>query len=148
VVIEKFVVPQLTLKSIQAHFAIMRTLLAAGEDFLTIQHNTSSQKLTVRVDRTKIGTHGRPALSGLLLKLHIYRCTADVATCRDFYEELTKPNETFLQWRQIILKEQPAKQVFVQPNTMLTDGKVFLKEYEATVEGMIQSWAERMDMLE
>lgn len=127
---------------------MLRTLLAAGEDFLTIQHETSSDKLTVRVDRAKIETHGRPALSELLLKLHIYRCTADVSACREFYEALTKPDETFLQWRQIMLKRQPARQVFVQPNTMIIHGQVVLKEYEATVEGMIQSWAERMEMLE
>jgi dipeptidyl-peptidase-3 len=83
-----------------------------------------------------------------LLKLHIYRCTADASACRAFYEALTKPDETFLQWRQIMLKRQPAKQVFVQPNTMVKLGHVVIKEYEATVEGMIQSWAERMDMLE
>lgn len=47
-----------------------------------------------------------------------------------------------------MLKRQPAKQVFVQPNTMVKLGHVVIKEYEATVEGMIQSWAERMDMLE
>lgn len=125
----------------------MKTLLAAGEEFLTIRHESSSDKLTVRVDRTKIATHGRPALSGLLLKLHIYRCTGDVRTCREFYEALTKPDGTFLQWRQIMLTRQPAKQVFVQPNTMIKHGHVVMKEYDATVEGMIQSWAERMDML-
>jgi dipeptidyl-peptidase-3 len=61
---------------------------------------------------------------------------------------LTEPDQTFLQWREIVLKRQPAKQVFVQPNTMIKDGKVVVKEYEATVEGVIQSWAERMEMLE
>ncbi len=127
---------------------MLRTLLAAGEDFLTISHETSSDKLTVRVDRTKIATHGRPALSELLLKLHIYRCTADVSGCREFYETLTTPDDTFLLWRQIMLKTQPAKQVFVQPNTIIKDGQVIIKEYEATVEGVIQSWAERVAMLE
>ena len=40
---------------------------------------------------------------------------------------------------------QPAKEVFVQANTFVTDDrKVILKEYEPTVDGMIQSWAERM----
>jgi len=47
-----------------------------------------------------------------------------------------------------MLKKQPAKQVFVQPNTMIVNGRVMIKEYDASVEGMIQSWAERMDMLE
>ena len=124
------------------------TLLSAGGGFLTIEHETSSDKLTVHVDRAKIASHGRPALSDLLLKLHIYRCTADFTSCRDFYEVLTNPDEKFLQWRQIMLKKQPAKQVFVQPNTVIKNGRVVLKEYEDTVEGMIQSWADRMHLLE
>lgn len=127
---------------------MFRALLAAGEDFLTVQHDTSSDSLTVRVDRTKIATHGKPALSQLLLRLHIYRCTADVSACRAYYEELTTLDETFLQWRRIMLKRQPTKQVFVQPNTVLKDGKVELKEYAVSVKGVIQSWAERMAGLE
>jgi dipeptidyl-peptidase-3 len=47
-----------------------------------------------------------------------------------------------------MLKKQPAKQVFVQPNTMIKNGHAVIKQYEASVEGMIKSWAERMDMLE
>jgi dipeptidyl-peptidase-3 len=43
--------------------------------------------------------------------------------------------------------KQTARQVFVQPNTFIHDGEVFLKEYEPTVDGMIQSWAERMRMI-
>lgn len=43
-----------------------------------------------------------------------------------------------------MLVAQPAKQVFVQANTFVTDdGELVLKEYEPTVDGMIQSWAER-----
>lgn len=44
-----------------------------------------------------------------------------------------------------MLAAKPAKELFVQPNTFVTDdGEVVLKEYEPTVDGMIQSWAERM----
>ena len=122
---------------------MFKSLLAAGDQFLTIHHDRVNQKLTVRVDRTKISTHGKPALANLMLRLHIYRCTADVDACRTFYEGLTKPDGQFLEWRDIMLANRPAKQIFVQANTFLEDGNVVLKEYDATVEGMIQSWAER-----
>jgi dipeptidyl-peptidase-3 len=46
-----------------------------------------------------------------------------------------------------MLAKQTARQVFVQPNTFISSGEVFLKEYEPTVEGMIQSWAERMRII-
>lgn len=123
---------------------MFQCLLAAGDNFLVIGYNpTAEQQLVVRVQRTKISTHGRPAIRDLLLKLHIYRCTADVKACRAFYEGLTMPNERFLEWRKIMLANQEPKQIYVQANTFLEDGKVVLREYDATVEGMIQSWAER-----
>src|SRR2546428_662381 len=123
---------------------MFKSLLAAGDQFLRVEHDTIHQKLTVFVDRAKILTHGRPALANLLLKLHIYRCTADVNACRLFYEGLTEPKGIFLEWRRITLANKPAKQIFIQANTFLEDGQPVVKEYEATVEGMIQSWAERM----
>lgn len=124
---------------------MFKSLLAAKDEFLTISHDKTAQTLTVFVDREKIPTHGKPALAHLLLKLHIYRCTADVHGCRKFYEDLTKPDEIFLEWRRIMLAAKPAKELFVQANTFVTDdGDVVLKEYEPTVDGMIKSWAERM----
>lgn len=123
---------------------MFKSLLAAKDQFLTISHDKTSHTLTVFVDRAKIPTHGKPALAHLLIKLHIYRCTADVHGCREFYEDLTNPDGIFLEWRRIMLVAQPAKQVFVQANTFVTDdGELVLKEYEPTVDGMIQSWAER-----
>lgn len=41
-------------------------------------------------------------------------------------------------------KKQPRK-IFVQPNTVLDGSQVKLKEYDASVEGLIQSWVERFD---
>lgn len=51
----------------------------------------------------------------------------------------------FLAWRETVLANKPPPLVFVQANTFLDgdDGEVVLKEYEATVEGVIQSWVER-----
>ena len=121
---------------------MFRTLLQS-KDFMRVNCNSQSDTLTVSIDRAKILTHGRPALSSLLLRLHIYRCTADVKACREFYEDLTKVDDTFLEWRRIVLKNKRPKQIFVQANTFLEDGKVRVKEYEMSVKGMIQSWAER-----
>jgi dipeptidyl-peptidase-3 len=126
---------------------MFKCLLAAGGDFLTVTHDKSSDKLTVSIDRTKISTHGKPAIASLMLKLHIWRCTADANACREYYVPLTEPTGVYLEWRRIMLAKQTARQVFVQPNTFISDGEVFLKEYEPTVEGMIQSWAERMRMI-
>lgn len=132
----------------QAHFAMLKHLLRASPTFLTITHDPSTRTLTVHVDRSQIETVGKPALGNFLLRLHIYRCTADVAACRAFYEELSAVDGVFLEWRKIVLERREPKMSFVQANTFLEDDgkggkRVVLREYEASVEGMVRSWAER-----
>lgn len=74
----------------------------------------------------------------------MYRCTADVRSCRDYYEELSSVSAEYLEWRRIVLGKKQLKWVFVQANTFIRGNEVCLKEYEPTAKGVIQSWAERM----
>ncbi|KAI9755366.1 MAG: bifunctional diacylglycerol diphosphate phosphatase/phosphatidate phosphatase [Candelina submexicana] len=128
----------------RAHFAMLRVLLDAGNEFLRVEYTKSTNSIIVHVNRTKILSHGRPAIASLLLRLHIYRCTADVEACRSFYEGLTAVEGVFLEWREVVLAKKKPRHVFVQANTVLEeDGTVILREYSASAEGMIQSWAER-----
>lgn len=128
----------------RGHFAMFRVLLDAGDGFLSVHHETTTDKLTIHVDRSKVLTHGKPAIGRLLLRLHIYRCTADVVACREYFEDLTRVEGRFVEWRKIVLANKRPRQILVQANTFLDeDGKVNLKEYEPSAEGMIQSWAER-----
>ncbi|KAK4207566.1 peptidase family M49-domain-containing protein [Rhypophila decipiens] len=111
----------------------------------TIIHDKQSQDLKARVDRSRVVTHGKPALGRMLLRLHMYRCTVDVEGCRGYYEDLSRVDGEYLEWRETVLAKQPPPWAFVQANTFLDEstGSVTLKEYDAAVEGVIQSWAER-----
>mgnify|MGYP001590984948 CR=1 FL=1 len=111
---------------------------------MSIKCDLAKQSLVVQVDRSKIRTHGKRALGGMLLRLHMYRCTADVKACRSYYEGLSKVDGKYLSWRDIVLANQEPKWVFVQANTFLNGDQVSLREYDATEEGVIQSWAERI----
>ena len=73
----------------------------------------------------------------------MYRVTADVAACRDYYEELSKVDGEYLAWRDVVLEERRPDWVFVQANTFERDGEVVCKEYEASARGVVASWAER-----
>lgn len=101
------------------------------------------QKLTVKVDRTKILPHGKAALERMLLHLHMYRSTGDAAACREYYEELSSVQGEFLEWREVVLAAQQPKWVFVHANTFLEGDHVRLKEYDPTPLGVIDSWYER-----
>ena len=132
----------------QARFAILKTFLDVGDDFCQLSYTQPDlSDLTIKLDRNKILTHGRPAVERFLQKLHIYKSTADVAEGRKLYESMTRVDRGF--WgeevREQVLKKKTPRKVFVQDNTVIEEGtgKVLLKEYEATLEGMIKSWAER-----
>ncbi|KAI9771636.1 MAG: hypothetical protein M1840_001851 [Geoglossum simile] len=127
----------------RAHFAMLKCLLTDGGGFMTIECDPQQENLIVRVDRSKIVSHGKPALGRMLLRLHMYRCTADVKSCRTYYEELSRVDGNYLEWRRIVLAKKQPKWVFVQANTFLRSDEVTLKEYAPTEEGVIQSWAER-----
>ena len=104
--------------------------------------------LTIKLDRSKILTTGRKAVGDYLQKLHIYKSTADVANGSAFFAD--KMSHVGLEYwgtkvRDVVLQNKQPRKVFVQANTYLDEatGKVTLKEYDATPEGLIQSWADR-----
>jgi dipeptidyl-peptidase-3 len=122
---------------------MLKCLLTETDGFIDIQHDQTHDQLTVRVDRSKISTVGKPALGEMLLKLHIYRSTADVRPCRMYYEDLSMVEEKHLEWRKIVIRNAEPGWNYVHANTFMENGTVVLKEYEATAEGIIQSWADR-----
>lgn len=123
---------------------MLQCLLVDGGGVIAITHDKETQNLTVRVDRSKIVTHGKPALGRMLLRLHMYRCTADVEGCRAYYEALSKVDDHHIEWRQAVLANKPPPLVFVHANTFLDGDNIILKEYNPTIEGVIESWADRM----
>ena len=129
----------------RARFAILQAFLDAGDDFTKLQYTMDDlSDLTIRVDRNKILSHGRPAVERLLQKLHVYKSTADVEAGRELYEKWTEVSDFWAyKVRDAAIKKQPPRKIFVQANTFEEDGKVRLTEYEPTLEGMIQSYAER-----
>ncbi|KAL2810454.1 dipeptidyl peptidase III [Aspergillus granulosus] len=127
----------------RAHYAIFRHLLRDSDGLYTLHCDPHSYSLTVQVDQLNILQKGKPSLGQLLLMLHIYRCTADVSRCREFYEDLSQVDEEALRWRDIVIHHKDPPLAFCHANTFLSKDDVELKEYAPTAKGVIQSWAER-----
>lgn len=129
----------------QARFSILRTFLEAGDDFATLDYSSEDlSDLTIKLDKHKILSHGRPAVERYLQKLHVYKCTADLKEGMKLYEEMTHVDEFWgKRVRDQVLKTKQPRKVFVQANTFESEGQVTLKEYEASPQGLIQSYAER-----
>ena len=128
----------------RARFAMLKCLLREGDGLVRIVVNATADSLHVEVDRSKIASHGKPALGRMLLRLHMYWCTADVEACRAYYEDLSAVEEEHRNWRQIALRQNGERLRFVQANIFLRDDDaVELQEYDVTITGIVDSWAER-----
>jgi dipeptidyl-peptidase III len=132
----------------QARFSILQCFLQAGDNFCKLDYEGDNvEGLTINLDRSKILTVGRKAVGEYLQKLHVYKSTADVQNGTQFFLGMTEVDAEF--WgkkvRDEVLRVKQPRKVFVQANTFLEEptGKVTLKHYDASLEGMIQSWAER-----
>jgi dipeptidyl-peptidase-3 len=129
----------------QARFSILRTFLNAGVEFCQLEWEKDDlSDLTIRLERDRILDLGRPAVDDYLQKLHIYKATADFKAAKRLYDDVTDV-EPFYEnkVRPAVLKKKTPRKVFVQANTVEKAGKVELKEYEASNEGMIQSCVDR-----
>ncbi|KAM7188851.1 Peptidase family M49 domain containing protein [Rhypophila sp. PSN 637] len=132
----------------QARFAILKCFLEAEDDFCKLEYkNEDLSDLTIKLDRSKVLTSGRKAVGDMLRKIHIYKSTADVENGTKYFADMSNVGLEY--WgtkvRDVVLKNKQPRKVFVQANTYLDEesGKVSIKHYEATPEGMIQSWADR-----
>jgi dipeptidyl-peptidase-3 len=131
----------------QARFSILRCFLEAGDDFCKLKYSKEDlSDLEIFLDRSKILTTGRKAVESYLQKLHVYKSTADLEAGTALYNYMTDVDPVF--WgakvRNEVLRNKQPRKVFVQANTVLKDGgKVELVEYEPTLQGLIQSYAER-----
>jgi len=130
----------------QARLGITQYLIQSGivrlEEVRDV--NGKLENLYVRVDRSLVLSKGKSAVAKLLIDLQVRKSTADGKGSREFYSNLTKPIQGWEgEIRDIVLRKKLPRKIFVQPNTILDDDKVVLKEYPPTPSGVIQSFVER-----
>lgn len=123
---------------------ILKHLLLDAGGLLSVDCDETLGKLHVFVNRSKIPSHGTASIGRILHHIHIWRCTADVTSCRALYEPLSTVDGEYEVWRKIVISKPEVPWKFVQANTVLKeDGEVELKVYEESNEGIIQSFADR-----
>ncbi|KAK4053216.1 hypothetical protein OIO90_003990 [Microbotryomycetes sp. JL221] len=97
-----------------------------------------------RVDRQACLDRGKEVMGKLLLEIQVRKSTGDGKGATEFYKKLTAPSEHWVNnLRPVVLAKKLPRKVFVQPRTIIVDGDVQLKEYPASVEGVIESFVER-----
>lgn len=131
----------------QARFSILQCFINAEDDFCKLDYQKDDlSDLTVKLDRSKILTAGRKAVDDYLLKIHIHKSTADAEGGIKLFGDMTNVDDFWgKKVRDVVLQNKQPRKVFVQANTFIDEatGEVTLKHYDATPEGMIQSWVDR-----
>lgn len=152
----------------QARFSILKCFLEAGDGFCKLESSKDDlSDLKINLDRSKILTAGRKgqfsavfrlltplhtnltktlAVGAYLQKIHIFKSTADIENGLKFFGDMSSVGLEY--WgtkvRDVVLANKQPRKVFVQANTYLdAAGEVTCKQYNPTLEGIIQSWVDR-----
>ncbi|KAK9479712.1 peptidase family M49-domain-containing protein [Lipomyces japonicus] len=131
---------------VQARFSILKAFLEYGDkSFVKLNYTKDDfSDLEIELDRSKILTHGHPAIKEYLQKLHVYKSSADVANGTQLYNQTTSVSKELARFRDIVIQKKLPRRQFVQGNTFLNqDGSVEYREYEESSVGLIRSFVDR-----
>ena len=83
-------------------------------------------------------------ITNKVYEIVVYKATADIKGATELFSKYTDVDDAMLQIREVVLKKAEPRGVFVQANTYLDgEGAVTIKNYDATAEGIVQSFLER-----
>lgn len=130
-----------------ARYVILQVLREAGDDLVKIEEciceEDGQPDLIISIDRSKINSVGRDAIAKFLMRLQLYKATADLENGQKMYGDYSAVNEEMLAWRKIVLARKQPRRIFVQCNTEIKNGEVHLSEYDANVAGICESFSKR-----
>jgi len=134
-----------------ARYVILQVLLEAGDGLVKIEQLTGEDgqpDLLMTLDRAKIETTGKEAISKFLMRLQLYKATADFEKGQKMYCGYSAVDNSnaaipFLHLRSIVLARKQERRFFVQANTKLTGDSVELELYDSSPAGLIDSYVQR-----
>ncbi|KRX08351.1 hypothetical protein PPERSA_03345 [Pseudocohnilembus persalinus] len=128
---------------IRAAYALLQVMLRAGDDFLKIEEVKQNGKdyLLINLDKEKIWTVGRSHIGDFLMKLQIYKSTADVKEGTKFFESYTEVDEQMLKYREIAIKFKLPRKIELQHDMEIqeADSDVKYVKFEESFKGIVDS---------
>lgn len=132
---------------IVASYVILRVAMESNPGLVTFEFTEKDGKdyFVMHVDRSKLRTEAFEALSAFLHKLHVYKSMGDFEKGKELFEKYSAVDEQMLKLRKIVIDWKLPRRIELQPNLFYKEGdeKVEYRDYEATQEGVIQSFADR-----
>jgi dipeptidyl-peptidase III len=132
----------------QARYVILRLLLQAEDGkLLSLEETTGADgkpDVIIHLNRELIATLGRQVVGDFLLKLQVYKSLGDVKNGTKFYNEYSEVPEDMARLREVVMARKEPRKLLIQPHMYKdSDGKIQLKSFPSTPEGMIESFVTR-----
>lgn len=116
-----------TKKWLQAHsnarFVILQVFLEQAKDTVKVEATENGKNLLLTVDKTKLNSVGKKVIGEFLLKLQIYKATADIANAKamfDKYGEVSdEGSHPWATWRDVVIAHKKPRKIYVQSYTYL-----------------------------
>lgn len=91
------------------------------------------------IDHSQIESVGLPALKQFLLKLNVFKATADLESATTMYQGYSTVNNHFAEIKSIIEANKTERHIEIQGNIVQKSPNVFeYLEYPLSFEGLIQ----------
>ncbi len=110
----------------QARFVILQVLLENAEGLVSIESTTGTDgnpDIIVRLDKTKIKSHGQPAIGEFLKKLQVFKSLADVSSGAALYNRYSEVKGVWLEMRKTVLNRKLPRKMLVQSLPVIREGK-------------------------
>jgi dipeptidyl-peptidase-3 len=129
-------------KWLQAHSNaryVIYQMLNEIPNFINIQ--LMDNNFIITVNRYLIHNKGIEHLRQFLLKLQVYKSTADIDNAKQLFMSYSKVDDYHIRLRNIIINNKKPRTIYSQPTTYIdNEGNVQMKVYPDTVEGLIESF--------
>ena len=134
----------------QAHmrgrFVILSVLREAGNGFVKIEITKNSEGkdwIAIHVDRSQITTTGLTAMKNFLVKMQVYKSTADLENAKKMFDAYSEVDNHFLEVRKIVLANKKPRRLELQGHVVKKGDKVEYVTFPETYEGLIESYMAR-----
>lgn len=91
----------------------------------------------------KINNEGIKCISDFLIKLQVYKSTANFKEASKLFNKYSSIDKYVLDLREIVRKKKKSRSVFIQPTLKMKDNKVIYKSYKNTIESAIKSFMDK-----
>ena len=95
---------------------------------------------TITLDKSKILNKGMSSLKKFMIKLQIYKSTANVKKAKELFYKYSKISNNILELIKIIEKNKKPKAIYIQPSFNLKNSNIKIKEYSTDSIGIIRSF--------